>query len=194
MMTMKVNDVVFLRGRKVILRPLEQADVPLLTRWINDPEVRQYLVSQVPQSEEMERNWVSKIDPNNSIVLGIQIIDGPLIGTLAILHISWRDRLAITGTMIGEKQYWGKGYGTDAKMVLLDYAFNTLNLHKVCSGACGFNKRSIRYSLRCGYKIEAVRKKHLFRNGRYCDQVELAIFRKNWEPVWKRYKKTGKVR
>lgn len=194
-MTEAVNDeVVFLRGRKVNLILLNSTHIPLLTRWVNDPDIRPLLNNTRPMSEDMEREWFSKLNFNENIVLGIQIIGGPVIGTMGLHHIKWRDRIAATGANIGEKKYWNKGYGTDAKMALLNYAFNQLNLHKICSGANSSNKRSIAYSKRCGYKVEAVRKKHVFSNGRYIDIVDLAVFKKDWLPIWKRYQRTGKVR
>ena len=102
--------------------------------------------------------------------------------------------IATTGALIGDKDYWGKGFGTDAKMILLDYAFNTLGLRKILSAVIDYNKRSLRYSLHCGYKIEGVRKKQIFRNGRFRDEFMLAVFKKDWLPIWRRYKRTGSVK
>jgi len=96
---------------------------------------------------------------------------------------------AVTGAIIGEKEYQGKGYGTDAKMTLLNYAFNTLNLRKVCSDVISFNKRSLAYSKKCGYKIEGRQKQQFYRSGKYYDRVFLAIFRKNWPKIWAEWSK-----
>jgi RimJ/RimL family protein N-acetyltransferase len=89
--------------------------------------------------------------------------------------------------MIGEKEYWGKGYGTEAKMLLLHYAFDTLNLRKICSSVISFNERSHKYSLKCGYKEEGRRKAQLFRDGKYWDEIQLAVFRKDWLLLWKKF-------
>lgn len=96
------------------------------------------------------------------------------------------------GAMIGEKEYWGKGFGTDAKMALLEYAFNTLGLRRVKSEALAFNKRSIAYSLHCGYVLEGTKKKEVFRDGRFHDLVFLAATRKTWLPYFTKWKKEGK--
>ncbi len=185
---------IFLVGRRVNLRPFSRADIPTLTRWINDPEVRQFVLATLPFTEQQEEEWFNKLGKNNeNIVLGIETKDGVLIGSMGIHRIEWRDRICTTGALIGEKEYWGKGYGTDAKMVLLDYIFNTLNLRKVCSGAIAYNKRSLHYSLHCGYKIEGRKRKQIFKKGRYWDLIELGLFKEEWLPIWKKYKKTGKV-
>ncbi|OGM96452.1 MAG: hypothetical protein A3B86_03260 [Candidatus Yanofskybacteria bacterium RIFCSPHIGHO2_02_FULL_38_22b] len=185
----------FLVGHKVVLRPFSRADIPTLTCWINDPDVREFIGSVLPQTEKQEEEWFNKLGSNDqNIVLGVETKDGVLIGSMGIHQINWRDRICTTGALIGEKDYWGKGYGTDAKMLLLDYIFNTLNLNKVCSAVIVYNKRSLHYSLHCGYKVEGRRKNHVFRKGRYWTLIELGLFKEDWLSIWKNYKKTGKIK
>lgn len=186
--------VVFLEGKKVNLRPFSKEDIPTITRWINDPEVREFVTQIFPQTEKQEEEWVNRGLNEKGITLAIETKDGILIGSMGLHDIHWADRRVTTGAIIGEKEYWGKGYGTDAKMQVLNYAFNILNLHKICSGVISFNKRSLNYSLHCGYKIEGRRKKHIFKNGKYWALIELGLFKKDWLPIWKKYQKTGRVR
>ena len=189
--------VVFLEGKKVILRPLDKrTDVEILQRWINDPEVRHNLAMIFPQTLKNEEEFIERAgDTTKGVVLGIVIKEtSELIGTMALHEIDWPNRNATTGAMIGEKKYWRKGYGTDAKMILLDYAFNTLTLHTISSNAFVFNRRSIGYNAHCGYRVEGVQKSRLFRAGRYWDRVLLGVSKKDWLPIWRRYKKTGSVR
>jgi diamine N-acetyltransferase len=182
------QQVVFLQGQKVILRPIERDDIKQLVVWINDPEVNQYVTISFPMTEMAEEKWYESLDNKKDIVLGIEV-DGELIGTMGIHGINWIHRTATTGAIIGNKNYWGKGYGTDAKMILLNYAFNTLNLRKILSSVYEFNKRSLNYSLHCGYKIEGKRKKNLFRNGKYWDEILLGVFKSDWLPYWRKYQK-----
>lgn len=188
-MSEKCQKPVFLEGRKVNLRPFTRADLPILTRWINDPAVRDFLTATLPQTEKQEEEWFNKLGADDkNVVLGIETKEGLLIGSMGIHQINWKDRICTTGALIGEKEYWGRGYGTDAKMVLLDYIFNTLNLRKVCSSVIAYNKRSLHYSLHCGYKIEGRRRKHIFKRGRYWDLIELGLFKKDWLEKLKIYK------
>lgn len=181
--------VVFLRGRKTILRPSnKETDQALLCKWINDPEVRQYLQVYKPITFHQEGEFLESHGKNDSrIFFIIETLEGKAIGVMSLEQIDWKDRRATTGTLIGEKEYWNKGYGRDAKMALLKYAFGDLNLHKICSGAMCFNERSLRYSLACGYRVEGRLEKHVFRNGRYHDQILLAIFRKSWQKAYDLY-------
>jgi RimJ/RimL family protein N-acetyltransferase len=194
---MSDKGVVFLEGRKVILRPFDKAtDLETVIRWINDPLVRHFVSMALPSPREREAEWFDKMgkDDKNIVLAIVAKSEMKLIGSMGIHQINWVDRVATTGAMIGEKDYWGKGYGTDAKMLVLDYLFNRLNFHKVCSSVIAFNKRSLAYSLHCGYRIEGTRRQHIFRNGRYWSLIELGLLRHEWLPVWKRYRKTGKVR
>jgi RimJ/RimL family protein N-acetyltransferase len=175
--------IVFLKDETVVLRPLcTKTDIPHLARWINDPEIRQYLLITYPQMEENEGEWLKQVAKNDgtNIVLAIETIAGKLIGTMGLHRINWKDRVATTGAIIGEADFRDKGYGTAAKMLLLDYAFNTLNLRKICSSVIAFNERSLQYSLHSGYVIEGRLRQHIFKNGEYHDEINLGVFKEEW--------------
>lgn len=187
---MDTNYPVFIKGKNISLRPLHEDDLPLLTKWINDADTTQYLTIHLPMSESDERAWLAghANRKDTDIVLGI-VADNKLIGTMGIHQIHWRDRTATTGAYIGEPQYRGKGIGTEAKMLLLNYAFNTLNLHRINSGAIEFNARSIRYNEKCGYVVEGRRRQNFYRNGRYYDEVLLGVLKEDWLPLWEKFQK-----
>lgn len=185
------HPVIFRQGKRVILRPIEKEDAQAMQVWQNDPAVTKFLMRGFPLSLQEEEDWVLGLPKRShtDVVLAIQVIDGPFIGTMGLHRINWVDRTATTGTAIGQKEYWGKGYGTDAKMILLDYAFNTLGLRKINSAAIGFNGRSIGFNSKCGYKEEGRLRQQIYRDGEYHDEVLLAVFREDWLPLWEEYKK-----
>lgn len=185
------DGILFLRGKKTILRPLLESDIPRLLRWVNDPEVRQFITRVFPAMEGDERKWLERLHqhPDKDMVLMIETLNCVPIGTMGIHGINWVNRIGITGAMIGEKSFWGKGYGTDAKMILLDYAFNRLNLRKIVSRVIAYNRRSLAYSLHCGYRIEGRLSRVHFNKGRYWDEYVLGLFRHWWLPYWERYNK-----
>lgn len=189
--------VVFLRGKKTTLRPVSEEDIPLFVSWVNDPEVRQFVSNRFPCTEGFEKKWVENLGQkqDKDVVLVIEVSGKP-IGLMGIHKIDWLNRIGTTGAMIGEKEYWGKGYGTDAKMVLLDYAFNVLGLRKIMSRVFAFNGRSLAYSLHCGYKEEGRLRKQHFAGGEFHDEIILGIFREEWLSYWREYnagKKSGKA-
>jgi RimJ/RimL family protein N-acetyltransferase len=185
-----MNATAFLSGKKTILRPLSASDAPLFMKWMNDEKTRKFLLTRVPVTEAAEKSWIEKNlaleQYPTSIIFVIETKDGTTIGNIGLRNINWIDRNATTGTIIGEEEYRGKGYATDAKMVLLQYAFEVLGLHKIISHAFSANKKSIAYSKRCGYVVEAVNKKHIYSNGKWVDMTTLACFYKGWKKANKK--------
>jgi RimJ/RimL family protein N-acetyltransferase len=166
-------------------------DLPYFVKWINDQETLQLIGSYLPVTIKDEAQWIEGLSNKNhtDIQLAIVASEGNLIGSMGIHGIDWKNRIARTGAFIGDKNYWGRGYGTEAKMLLLNYAFNTLNLRKIYSSAIENNKRSIAYQMKCGHKIEGRRVKQHYKKGRYWDEIMTAVFKKDWLPIWKEYKK-----
>lgn len=176
----------FLIGQKTILRPVAPTDISLFTKWMNDQITRQYLLVRFPLTEIAEKAYIEKVSEHqpapSNIMMVIESKDsGQAIGTMGLHSINWVDRNAVTGTVIGEEEYRGKGYATDAKMTLLQYAFESLGLHKIISHAFTENTKSIEYSKRCGYEVEAILKEENFRNGKWEDTVSLACFYEGWK-------------
>lgn len=186
------NPIVFRMGKRVYLRPILKEDLPLITVWINDPEVMQFLLVSHPMGPEDEEAWLEDLRKRKetNVTVAIVLVDtNEIIGTMGFHGIDYRNGLATTGSMMGRKDLWSKGYGTEAKMLLLEYAFNTLNLRKICSAVLDFNGRSMKALEKCGYKPEGVLKEHFFRNGRYVDEHLFAVFRKDFLPLWEKFQK-----
>lgn len=186
------NPVIFRFGGRIYLSPVMREDIPKLTMWINDPELNQFLTVSEPMTEQGEEKWFAGLSDRKSgdIVLAIRLMENnEIIGIQGLHHISYKDGTAVMGYYIGRKDLWSKGYGTEAQMVLLEYAFNTLNLHKVSAEVYDFNPRSKRCLEKCGYVVEGLQKEHRYRKGRRADCYMLAVFKKNFLPLWKKYKK-----
>lgn len=192
MATLPLSTVVFLSGKKVNLCLLN-AELHLndCVRWLNDKSLTRYLVAgRFPQYHDDEREWFEKSIKNCHEKLTLAIhkkIDDKFIGMMTLERINFIHRTATTGSFIGEEENRSKGFGHDAKMILLNHAFNVLNLNKVCASAVAFNDRSIRFNQSCGYNIEGIRKQHLFVEGKYHDQVMLAVFAEDFQILWQKY-------
>ena len=190
----KKEPVVYRKSSRVILRPVLADDVPTILRWINDPEVNQFLGTRMPMMEADEQDWFNNLHTRKpkDFVLAV-IADSVIIGVMGIHNVDWRSGTATTGAMIGEKAYWNRGYGTEAKMLLLDFAFNTLNLRKIRSSVIEYNTRSYAYSLKCGYTEEGRLKGQHVSHGRCWDEIILAVFRKDWVELWKGFAKENNI-
>jgi RimJ/RimL family protein N-acetyltransferase len=159
---------------------------------INNPNIRKFLAARNPISEQNQEDFYQRVGQNNpnDITVAVCLLDGTLIGTMGLHRIDLVNRNATTGAMLGDESYLGKGYGSDAKMQLLAHAFLELGLMKVQSRVYDFNTRSIAYSKKCGYVEEGVLKQQQYRNGTWCNEVLLAVFKDDWLPLWQKYKAT----
>lgn len=183
------NPVVFRKGKLVYLRPFHSSDTETLTIWMNDPEITRFLGRVFPVTLTGEQEWIANQSKDEKqAVFAIVTVDGDrFIGTIGLHGIDLINRTATTGTVIGEKEYWSKGYGTEAKMLLLDFAFNGLDLHSIDSNVLAFNGRSLAYGSKCGY-VEVGRIPEWIRKGavRY-DEVILVVTQERWRPLWEKY-------
>lgn len=185
-----MSDTIFGSSNRVVIRPVEKSDMPLLYKWINDPKVTQFLGARYPMTEHDEEKWyedLSKRKEHNVVFAIVDRENDKPIGSMGVHNIDYVNGTATTGALIGEKEYWGKGFGGEAKMLVLNYAFNKLNLYKIYSDVIAYNERSVKYSLKCGYEVEAVFKNHFLRFGRRWDEVILSIYREQFDPLWEKF-------
>jgi len=175
-------------GRIVRLRPIERIDLPRFVRWFGDPEVRFHLALYRPISLEQEERWFEQnLAAEDSQSWAIDaLVDGT--GTAVWAHIGgcgyhtieWRNRSGEIGIFIGEKEYWSRGYGTDAVRTLVGWGFNTLNLNRVFLRVYADNPRGIRCYEKAGFQLEGRLRQDNFHNGGYRDTLIMAILREKW--------------
>jgi RimJ/RimL family protein N-acetyltransferase len=168
-------------GQKTRLRAIERDDIPTFVRWLNDPEVRQYLELYLPISKAQEEEWFeARLKDDSGRIFAIETEEGIPIGNIGLHDLDWKNRNAGLGIVIAEKEYWGRGYGSDAVIALLGLAFNEMNLHRVYLHAYDFNQRAIRCYEKCGFRHEGRARQALFRGGNYHDHLLMAILREEF--------------
>ena len=170
-----------LKGELVTLRPPDEADAERVVAWFADPEVTRYLAATFPLSLEAEREWLKRTGEAKDTVWWIVEAEGRAIGATGIHAIDWLNAHATTGTVIGEKGLWGRGYGSEVMRLRTAYAFRQLNLHKLSSGAFAENERSKRALRKAGYREIGVEREHLWRNGAWHDHWRCEVLRADWE-------------
>ena len=153
-------------------------------RWINDPEVTRNLTAPefpVTRMEGEERFQQSLQAKGDEVAFAIELLSGEHIGITNIHHINHKDGSAVTGIMIGAKEHWGKGFGTDAARVRTRYCFEVLGLRYLMSSALGDNDRSLGMLKRLGYEECGRYPNLIWRRGQFVDQVLLYLTREMWE-------------
>lgn len=182
-------------GTRVFLSPVEKGDLPCYQKAMNDEIIANLLQGHDPTTLEDEQAWyerVSKKQERDRVCTIVLKGTQEPIGVIGLHNINWVDRTASTGAFIGREDLLGKGLGTEAKMLMLKYAFLERNLRMIISRVYAFNGRSIRYSEKCGYKQIAVYPDFVFREGKYHDLVHLMVTREMWEPLWIEFEKEMK--
>jgi RimJ/RimL family protein N-acetyltransferase len=106
-----------------------------------------------------------------------------LIGFVGLFEIQWHHGDCWVGIGIGEKEDWGRGYGTEAMCLILRFAFEELNLHRVTLGVFGYNPRAIRSYEKAGYQLEGTERQVLHRDGQRADMYIMGILREEWEKL-----------
>jgi RimJ/RimL family protein N-acetyltransferase len=173
----------FIEGERIYLRGVYLSDAnENYRRWMNDDQVTQYLESRFyPHSVESIASYISHVNESpDSVLLAIVIKDkNAHIGNIKIGSINWIHRFADVGIMIGEKAYWGQGLATEAIKLVVDYAFNKLNLRRLEAGCYANNPASLRAFQKAGFIEEGRLKQRYFWNAEYVDRVCLGIVRGN---------------
>ena len=142
-------------GSKVNLRPLKTDDLTRRIAWLNDPECVRFFTGCLPEraygQEDVER-WRRSLEADSSAsVWAIETKYGMHIGDIDLHDIDRHMNTAKLTILIGDRAYWGRGYGTDAVKSLLTSAFADLRLQKVNLRVFGFNSRAIRCYEKCGF-------------------------------------------
>jgi len=177
-------NIPFLNGNKIFLREAttKDANIEYLT-WINDYDVVKNMTTGLfPTSHEDLLEYLKKTNESNTDVL-FAIIDKKEerhIGNVKLGEINWIHRHAYLGVMIGNKKYWGKGHGKEACELLLWYAFNRLNMHKVSVALSCDNIAARKIYDTLGFKLEGTRKKHVFKEGKYNDDIIMGILEEEY--------------
>jgi diamine N-acetyltransferase len=143
-------------GEKVALGPFTREMVPLLTRWVNDFEVAFHSGDPLrPTNVDVERARYEQATTERSPRrVRFAIIERATMRPIGVTD--WRDihsanRTAEFGILIGVKECWSKGYGTETTRLMLEYAFTVLNLHSVVLKTSSFNERALRAYQRAGF-------------------------------------------
>jgi RimJ/RimL family protein N-acetyltransferase len=172
-----------IHGKKILLRAIEEEDLPTLHKWANDPGLWHMLVGwHFPTSIRDQKEWFAGLAKNHLHQrFAISEPDLGLIGTTNLIDIDWKNNHAHHGIMIGDKDNRGKGYGIDTIMTIMRYAFEELHLERLDSSIIEYNKisRNI-YCKKCGWQEEGRQKKWFFRKNRYWDRIIIGILRDDY--------------
>lgn len=175
---------------RIYLRALEPDDYKTSVHWRNDEEIQnmvgghKYFVS-----EEKEKEWVNNaIHDNTRLVLAICLVSNDkYIGNIMLQEIDWINRSALVPILLGDKDEWGKGYATEARMLMLNFAFNERGLERIFAEIIENNEASIKSLLKCGYKKEGILRNSVFKNGKFNNMIIMSVLKSEFNEEYNKY-------
>jgi RimJ/RimL family protein N-acetyltransferase len=116
---------------------------------------------------------------NNCVVLAIiHKKEEAHIGNISLQSINWVDRNAEISFVLGEKSFWAKGIMFEAGKLVINHAFNKLNLHRIYCGTSSQNIGMQKLALKLGMLKEGERKESIYKNGKFYSIFEYGILNK----------------
>ena len=180
-----MSRAVFIKGEHVNLVPLTEDDAEAYFTWLNDMAIT-VNYGQEPMPVGLNRQREALRDPygkKNMLMLGIaRADDGALIGVGGLSRIEWVNQRAELTLIIGEVDQQGKGYGTEASMLILDHAFRKLNLHSVMLRAIDYNAAAIACYRKCGFKLFGRRREAKIIDAKHHDVLYMDILASEYPP------------
>lgn len=162
-------------GEKVGLRAVEITDLPQLMIWRNQPEFRQYFREYRELNSSNQKNWFEKHvlqDRNTEMFAIVDLKNSQLIGACGLCYIDWINRSADFSIYVGKDNlYIDDIYAIDAAKIMMKYAFEELNLHRLWSEIYDFDEKKKIMFKKLNFKLEGRHRQTHWTNGKWCDSL-----------------------
>lgn len=169
--------------KDIKLRALDNKDKVQILDWANDSEVKELTGGIFPVSEIEHQRWFESkvLEPINKI-FGIEYKEeSEIIGIIGLKDTDLINRSSELYIYIGNKEYWGKGYGTQAVFKLVEFCFQELNLNRIYLYVFDYNERAISSYKKVGFYVEGILRQSLYKKGKYHNKVLMSILRKEFK-------------
>ncbi len=177
-------------GERVRLTPFDpDKDAEIESRWTHDPEYLRLLSADparplAPGQIKKKREEAAKEKSHNRFEFAIRArADDRLIGFVRLHRIEWNNGNGWLVLGIGAAEDRRKGYGTEALQLILRYAFDELNLHRLSAATFEYNAGALRLLEKAGFAVEVRRRQAIHREGRRWDEIHLGLLREGWRQV-----------
>ena len=167
-----------LTGDLVRLRPIEPEDADAFYRWHNDENVMRWLQSYFHESlDNLRKRFADRKDNTyEKVSFCVETLEErKLIGVVVLRDADPVNARASVDIYLGETEYWGGGYGTDALRRLCRYGFDTLRLHSIELTVVEANARAIRSYEKIGFQVDGRLRQAFFRDGEWHDELLMCV-------------------
>lgn len=173
-------------GNRVYLRAMEISDMELYRADINRPETEGAIVGwSYPVSSRQQELWFERASgdrANQRFTIVNMETDEP-VGMISLVNIDMKNGVAYNGIRMFGDGNKGRGYGTDALLALMDYAFNQLRLNRLEADILESNKPSQGLYKKCGWEVEGLKREAVYKNGGFVNQLHLGILKADYEKI-----------
>ena len=160
------------------LRQMTESDLPTILGWRNHPDVRKNMYTQHVISWDEHAAWFHRMKDDPSKRYFVCVNGSEPVGVVGFYGIRDDHKTAEWAFYSGDVS--ARGVGSQMEFLALEYAFLELGLEKLSCEVLGYNESVIAFHRKHGFRVEGVRRRQYFLNGRYEDVHLLALFRKDW--------------
>ena len=173
-----------IEGKRIILRALLPSDVSIWSEWFNSPVVTENMNKGVfPNTETRQLDFLNQLSASRyDIQFGIVVRKGDkLIGTIGIHDIDWIHRNGSISLLVGNRDYWGKHFGSEAVELIVSHAFLKVNLHRLNAGMWSSNLAARSCFEENGFIFEGTRPELYYHRTGYVDGWIFGLLKRDWE-------------
>lgn len=166
-----------LETKRIYLRPFESTDVDIYFPGLFDAEMRRLTGTQNSFTRTQVERYIENAAQDDSrlmLLIALQEND-QIIGEIALMDMHTKNLSAHIRIAIDHIEHQGKGYGSEALLLMLNYGFGICNLHRIELEVYAFNQRAIRTYEKLGFQREGVRREALYYNHQYHDAIQMSM-------------------
>ncbi|MCW4040376.1 MAG: GNAT family N-acetyltransferase [Candidatus Bathyarchaeota archaeon] len=171
----------------MVLRPFSKRDLSLVQQWSQDPELRKMTGQISAFTPTQAEQWYREMsaDPDRLWFTVVTQKDNRVIGDAGLIRMVSAWKCTDIGIIIGEKDAWRQGYGTDTGRTLLHYVFDILRFHRIGVGVVGFHTAALRFWEHLGFKKEGVWRDGYYYNNQYSDFIMMSILEEEYRQQYR---------
>lgn len=174
-----------LNAKQIVLRSFSEENLEKSKKWANTKLLHPLILRSSFISDEVHRKWYQNlmVDPTKIVFVIQEKSSGIHIGNTGFYNYSCEHKRAEFWILIGEPEFWGKGFGFSALRLMLQYGFEELKLNKICLLVSVKNVPAIRLYERCGFYIEGILRKHYYIGNEYIDVYSMSLLRVEYDEI-----------
>jgi UDP-4-amino-4,6-dideoxy-N-acetyl-beta-L-altrosamine N-acetyltransferase len=163
------------------IKQVSPQDKDRLRAWRNDPDVRQFMYTTHEISAEEHERWFERQLELDDRIAWTILMDGDPVGAAFVSDVDRENRRAYWAFYLADARTRGRGVGSAVEVLVCNYAFDVLGLHKLCCEVLSFNAAVIAMHQKFGFQPQGVLREHYFRDGQWVDVHQLALWADDWK-------------